>query len=127
MHYTIQPCVLRFKQPATTSRGTYLDRKIWYIHLHEGNFHGLGECAPLYDLSCDYCEDMYGQIDKACRSLVDLGRIDYDAWGDYPSILFALETALPKAPALIFSTKSDFAFEHIRAGSRLLSRSTALT
>lgn len=94
MHYTIQPCVLRFKQPATTSRGTYLDRKIWYIHLHEGNFHGLGECAPLYDLSCDYCEDMYGQIDKACRSLVDLGRIDYDAWADYPSIVFALETAL---------------------------------
>lgn len=94
MHYSIQPCVLRFKRPATTSRGTYLDRKLWYIHLFEDNYHGIGECAPLYDLSCDYREEMYGLIDKACRSLIDLGRIDYEAWEDYPSVVFALETAL---------------------------------
>ena len=94
MHYFIEPKILEFKKPAGTSRGVYLERRLWYIHLYEGNFHGIGECAPLHDLSCDYCPDMYDLIDAACRSFVESGTIDYNALRPYPSILFALETAV---------------------------------
>lgn len=50
----IIPRVLHFKQPAGTSRGVYLDRKVWYIRLSDGSHIGVGECAPLPQLSCDY-------------------------------------------------------------------------
>ena len=53
MTYEITERVLHFKQPATTSRGTYNTRKIWLIHLDDGVCKGIGECAPLPDLSCD--------------------------------------------------------------------------
>ncbi len=94
MHYSIEPQVLKFKQPAGTSRGVYLERRLWYVHLYEGPYHGIGECAPLFDLSCDYKEDMYSLIDEACQSLVANGEIDYQRYADCPSVLFALETAL---------------------------------
>ena len=54
----VVPRTLKFKQPAGTSRGVYYDRKVWYIVITSTDpqirFTGLGECAPLYDLSCDY-------------------------------------------------------------------------
>ena len=88
--------VLHFKQPAGTSRGVYLTRKIWLIHLHDGERHGVGECAPLPDLSCDAMPDeQYAAIlQQHCETLCDKGEIDDDALRDYPSMLFGLETAL---------------------------------
>ena len=49
----IEERVLHFKQPAGTSRGVYTERKSWLIHLSDGERQGVGECAPLPDLSCD--------------------------------------------------------------------------
>ena len=46
--------VLHFKQPAGTSRGTYTTRRSWFITLTDENGRqGIGECAPLPNLSCD--------------------------------------------------------------------------
>lgn len=96
MTYKIEARTLHFKQPAGTSRGVYTTRKIWLVHLYEGDSHGVGECAPLPDLSCDAMGDeSYSSIlNQFCEDICQKGEIDYDALRDYPSMLFGLETAL---------------------------------
>ena len=94
MTYEITERVLHFKQPATTSRGTYTTRKIWLIHLDDGVCKGIGECAPLPDLSCDAGPDYATMLDWFCQSFCETGEIDYDAMRTYPSMLFGLETAV---------------------------------
>lgn len=95
MQFEIEKKILHFKQPAGTSRGVYLTRKIWLIHLYDGERHGVGECAPLPDLSCDAMSDeQYAAIlNKVCEDFCKTGEIDYDYLRDYPSMLFGLETA----------------------------------
>ena len=96
MKLDVEERVLHFKQPAGTSRGIYTTRKIWLIHLSDGQREGLGECAPLPDLSCDALPDHeYASIlNKVCEDFCQSGEIDYDSLRDYPSMLFGLETAL---------------------------------
>ena len=96
MTYEIEERVLHFKQPAGTSRGVYTTRKIWLVRLYEGNCYGVGECAPLPDLSFDALEDVsYSSVlNQFCEDICQKGEIDYDALRDYPSMSFGLETAL---------------------------------
>ena len=96
MTYRIEERLLHFKQPAGTSRGVYTTRKIWLIHLSDGQHTGVGECAPLPDLSCDALLDSeYASIlNKICKDFCQSGEIDYDFLRDYPSMLFGLEQAL---------------------------------
>ena len=96
MKYEIEQRTLHFKQPAGTSRGVYTTRKIWLVELSDGERQGVGECAPLPDLSCDAIEDgRYEEIlSRFCQRLCETGEIDYEAMRDYPSMLFGLETAL---------------------------------
>lgn len=96
MQFEIEQKLLHFKQPAGTSRGVYLTRKIWLIKLSDGEHQGVGECAPLPDLSCDAMSDeQYRTIlNKFCEDYCQKGEIDYDALRDYPSMLFGLETAV---------------------------------
>ena len=64
------------------------------MHLSDGLREGVGECAPLPDLSCDARPD-YGEVlEGFCQSLCETGEIDYEALRTYPSMLFGLETAL---------------------------------
>ena len=96
MNYQIEERLLHFKQPAGTSRGVYTTRKIWLVHLYEADCHGVGECAPLPDLSCDALSDEAYQslLHPFCQALCQTGEIDVEALRDYPSMLFGLETAL---------------------------------
>ena len=96
MTYEIEERLLHFKQPAGTSRGVYTTRKIWLVKLSEGDKTGIGECAPLPDLSCDAMgdEQYMALLNQFCQKLCETGEIDDDAMRDYPSILFGLETAL---------------------------------
>ena len=96
MTYRIDERLLHFKQPAGTSRGVYTTRKIWLIHLSDGQRTGVGECAPLPDLSCDALPDQeyISILNKVCKDFCQSGGIDYDSLRDYPSMLFGLETAL---------------------------------
>lgn len=58
--FKVIPHTLHFKQPAGTSRGIYTERKVWYVELSDTEDpirKGIGECAPLHDLSCDYTAD----------------------------------------------------------------------
>ncbi|HCO66405.1 MAG TPA: o-succinylbenzoate synthase [Dysgonomonas sp.] len=93
----IIPYTLHFKRPAKTSRGQYIDHQIWYVKISDvSNPHnwGIGECAPLPDLSCDFDEDYEGNLRKFCKELEAKGTLDIKALRPYPSILFGLETAL---------------------------------
>ena len=94
MIYEIEERTLHFKQPAGTSRGVYTTRKICLVHLLDGQLEGVGECAPLPDLSCDARPDYAEVLDGFCQALCETGEIDFDTLRTYPSMLFGLETAL---------------------------------
>ena len=96
LKFTVSEQTLHFKQPAGTSRGVYTERKVWYVRLSDGVSEGVGECAPLPDLSCDAMGDeAYEKILlKMCETVCRTGEISYDDLRDYPSMLFGLETAL---------------------------------
>ena len=88
--------LLHFKQPAGTSRGIYTTRDVWYIVLIDTtnpSHYGVGECAPLPDLSCDALPNYEAILKEACKQFVDTGCFDWEALRPYPSILFGLETA----------------------------------
>jgi o-succinylbenzoate synthase len=95
MRFEIEEKTLHFKQPAGTSRGVYTTRKIWLVRLSDGEREGVGECAPLPDLSCDAMDDEeYGKIlNKVCEEFCQRQELDNDSWRQYPSMLFGLETA----------------------------------
>ena len=53
IHVDIKERVFHFRQPAGTSRGVYTERQSWLLTFSDGERCGVGECAPLPDLSCD--------------------------------------------------------------------------
>lgn len=95
-HIDIIPRTLHFKQPAGTSRGVYHTRRVWYLRLADTQTgrYGIGECAPLPDLSCDALPGYEAVLSRFCREFEASGRLDYKALRPYPSVLFGLETAL---------------------------------
>ena len=97
--YNIQitPRLLHFKQPAGTSRGVYNTRKVWYIEIssmENPSIKGIGECAPLPNLSCDDVTLYEEVLQQACGRVAREGNIPTESLRNYPSILFGLETAL---------------------------------
>ena len=93
----IEPRTLHFKRPAGTSRGVYTTRRIHLVHLSDPNEPGrvgIGECAPLPQLSRDDLPDYEERLAEACARLAESGELDVEVLRPYPSILFGLETAL---------------------------------
>lgn len=92
----IIPYTLLFKQPAGTSRGIYREHHIWYILFldKEDDTHfGIGECAPLHDLSFDYDAGYADRLVSFCQITEKNQRVDTELLREHPSILFGLETA----------------------------------
>lgn len=93
----IIPHTLRFKQPAGTSRGVYHVHNVWYVVLRDSEdpMHtGIGECAPLPDLSCDYDAHYAETLNSFCRIMEERQQLDSEPLRRHPSILFGLESAL---------------------------------
>ncbi len=93
----IIPYTLRFKQPAGTSRGVYQAHNVWYVVLrdiHDPSHVGIGECAPLPDLSCDYDTHYAETLSRFCQIMEERQQLDSEPLRSYPSILFGLETAM---------------------------------
>lgn len=87
---------LHFKQPAGTSRGVYSEHLVWYVVLYDSirtKHWGIGECAPLADLSCDDLPDYEQKLRQFCVQL-EAGLLDRESLRPYPSMLFGIETAL---------------------------------
>ncbi len=96
-HITVIPRTLHFRQPAGTSRGVYTTRQSWLLLLTSPDCPeriGIGECAPLPDLSCDASPDYAQTLQAVCNHFCATGQIDYAMLRPYPSMLFGLETAL---------------------------------
>ena len=93
----IEPRTFHFKQPAGTSRGIYHIRRSWYVRLTapaDPYALGLGECAPLPDLSCDASEDYESRLLRLAADFEERQSIDYETLRALPSVLFGFETAL---------------------------------
>ena len=84
---------LHFKKRATTSRGTMNTRTVWYLFLEENGKTGLGECAPIPGLSIETNEEIDKQIPEVCAEPEKYIQ-DKSLLLNFPSLLFALETAL---------------------------------
>lgn len=93
MKINITERILHFKQPAGTSRGVYTERKIWLVEMKEGERKGIGECAPLPQLSCDDIPHYAETLRMFCDQIEQTGVIDYQALRPYPSMLFGFESA----------------------------------
>ena len=93
--YDIEERTLHFRQPAGTSRGIYTERHIWLVRLSDGRHTGIGECAPLPNLSCDAlpADDYRSLLSQMCEACCRNSAIDYEALRPYPSMLFGIETA----------------------------------
>ena len=96
MQINLSHKTLHFKTPARTSRGEYSTHSMIVVTILDektGRI-GLGECAPLPDLSCDASayvrmSDVANLIDKALKS------DDYtETLRPYPALLFAMESAM---------------------------------
>ena len=96
MKIDIEERLLHFRQPAGTSRGIYTTRTIWLVTINNGGRRGVGECAPLPDLSCDALSsaEYYRVLRCFCDKVEQTGAIDTEAMRDYPSMCFGLETAM---------------------------------
>lgn len=93
---SLLPKTLIFKQPAGTSRGIYRERKLWYVELHDEqhpSLIGIGECAPLPQLSCDDVPEYEDVLRSAARFVEANGAIPFEQLRNYPSILMGFETA----------------------------------
>ena len=112
LYHCVLPHTLVFKNLAITSRGAYRVRNVWYVFLSSmplqasdcarllqspsewGNCKvGVGEIAPLYDLSEDYTDNFDELIDVCCRKCFQSGCPDFALLKAYPSIRFGAETA----------------------------------
>jgi o-succinylbenzoate synthase len=93
----IEHCCLHFHKPAGTSRGVYNTHDVWYVRVWDKvrpECVGIGEAAPLSDLSCDAGDDYVERLQDACLKLEQTGVLDVEALRSQPSILFGLETAM---------------------------------
>ncbi len=88
---------LHFKQPAGTSRGIYTMHDIWLVSISSDENPGrvgVGECAPLPDLSCDASSNYEARLRELLNVLEMTGCLDYNLMKPYPSMLFGIETAM---------------------------------
>lgn len=83
---------LNFKRPAGTSRGVYKTRNVWYLILEENGKMGIGECAPLPDLSKESPEQVEQALKKICDNPMRFGK-NPELLLDTPSVRFGFETA----------------------------------
>lgn len=93
MRASFKKYTLQFKQASGTSRGVYTTRDSWFIFVSDGTNTGIGECAPLPDLSIEPLKKMGIKLLQICE------QIDYfcqfpEELKSWPSIRFGLETAL---------------------------------
>jgi O-succinylbenzoate synthase len=93
MFASFKKYTLNFKQASGTSRGVYTTRDSWFIFLNDGINTGIGECAPLPDLSIDGIPKMSSKLLHVCEEINYFSQSPEEL-REWPSIQFGLETAL---------------------------------
>lgn len=93
MRASFQKYTLQFKQPSGTSRGIYTTRDSWFIFVTDGVNTGIGECAPLPDLSMENPKKMSAKLCQVCDQ-ISYFAANLDELNNWSSIKFGIETAL---------------------------------
>ena len=86
--------VLKFKQPAGTSRGVLHEKETYFLRLEDESapgVYGIGECAVFRGLSADDVPEYEDKLKELCANI---GRGEATDLQSYPSIQFGLETAI---------------------------------
>ena len=98
---------LKFKVPAQTSRDTLTHKDSWFIIIEEGNNFGIGEAGIIPGLSIDDPNTIEQVLEDCCNHISEIKIENYKR---YPSVQFAIETALmslaSKDPFVLFA--NDF-------------------
>jgi len=118
-HIDITTRMFHFREPAGTSRGVYRTRTSRFVHLTCDDLPGIvgvGECAPLPQLSCDDLPNYDTVLRRHCDDVCARGGIDVDALRDVPSMLFGLETAWRQLQLGGSTALSDTPFAHGEEG-----------
>jgi o-succinylbenzoate synthase len=88
---------LIFKQPGGTSRGVLHSKNSWIIELTDSNLpnnKGVGEVSIIENLSPDWNADFENKIDSVCKNIQLHVQKELSDLVEFPSIRFALESAL---------------------------------
>ncbi len=93
MRASFQKYTLQFKQASGTSRGVYTTRDTWFIFITDGENTGIGECAPLPNLSLENTQKMSAKLFQVCNQ-INYFIINQNQLNNWPSIKFGIETAL---------------------------------
>lgn len=92
----VEEHMLHFKKPTRTSRGAYTEHRAFIVSVTDAlsGQVGVGECAPLPDLSCDRAA--YPDVATVRRLVGEaLASGDFlEYLRPYPALLFALESAM---------------------------------
>lgn len=86
-----------FERPAVTSRGTLLNKDVYFLMLFDSSnpeFVGIGECSVFPGLSMDDVDGFEKKLNHIVE-LINVGKYNLKIpLHDWPSVNFALETAL---------------------------------
>lgn len=95
MKAQVERRIFHFRFPAGTSRGVYTTRTSWLVKLTDDEGHiGVGECAPLPQLSCDDLPNYEEVLHEACIQVEATNAVPVEQLRPYPSMLFGFETAM---------------------------------
>ena len=95
MKAQVERKIFHFRFPAGTSRGVYTTRTSWLVKLTDDEGHiGVGECAPLPQLSCDDLPNYEEVLHEACIQVEATNAVPVEQLRPYPSMLFGFETAM---------------------------------
>jgi o-succinylbenzoate synthase len=95
MKAQVERKIFHFRFPAGTSRGVYTTRTSWLVKLTDDEGHiGVGECAPLPQLSCDDFPNYEEVLHEACIQVEATNAVPVEQLRPYPSMLFGFETAM---------------------------------
>ena len=95
MKAQVERRIFHFRFPAGTSRGVYTTRTSWLVTLTDDEGHiGVGECAPLPQLSCDDLPNYEEVLHEACIQVEATNAVPVEQLRPYPSMLFGFETAM---------------------------------
>ena len=86
--------VLKFKQPAGTSRGVLHEKETYFLRLEDESapgVYGIGECAVFRGLSADDVPEYEDKLKELCANI---GRDEATDLQSFPSIMFGLQTAI---------------------------------
>lgn len=86
----------KFQRPATTSRGTYTSKKVYFIilyHSDDPSIAGVGECSLFPGLSYDDVRGFRTKLNQTIERINQGDCFPDNTLSEWPSINFAIETA----------------------------------